>query len=393
MQLILIIFGAFFGLWFLANNLLQTVRKRERLGRIGTVLAFLTVGTLLAALILGQLAENPRSFLTRGVWAASAVILIVSLLTLIAELRRKPRNLIQSRGILGTGVAILIAVSTFTIPFTAAYFDVLPSPASSAAVPAGSAAAVTGTPGADPAMQEQFTRFFRNIFQIVGETTGLDNQTLVDQLQKPGMTVAQLIEDNDGSLDAVVAEVVSLTRAEIQGLIADGRIPRLQGALIVGNLEFFIRTAMNTEIEPDRLDDLTALLLATEAPTEAVEASATATPFVPTATATPTATLTRTPRPSPTATATRQRFATRTPTLTPTLPNPCLALVDYNLNLRAAPTSDAEVLVVIPFNTTITLFARSEDSAWWLASYDGQAGWVRGEYMRLSDSCAELPVQ
>jgi uncharacterized protein YraI len=67
--------------------------------------------------------------------------------------------------------------------------------------------------------------------------------------------------------------------------------------------------------------------------------------------------------------------------------------VDYNLNLRAEPNFESAVLLVIPFDSTITLFGRSADSTWWLTEYENQAGWVSGEFIRLSDSCAELPVR
>lgn len=108
----------------------------------------------------------------------------------------------------------------------------------------------------------------------------------------------------------------------------------------------------------------------------------------------PTATLTATrAQPSPTPTATRFRFATRTPQPTPTLPTPCLALTRFNINLRAQPNLEAEVLLVIPFDTTVTLFGRNRDSSWWLAQYDGQTGWLKGEFLNVTASCAELPVR
>jgi hypothetical protein len=130
---------------------------------------------------------------------------------------------------------------------------------------------------------------------------------------------------------------------------------------------------------------------ATDIPDETAwpEASPTLTP-----TPSPTATLTATRvQPSPTPTATRFRFATRTPEPTPTLPNPCLALTRFNVNLRTLPDLDAEVLVVIPFDTTVTLFGRNDDSSWWLAQHEGQTGWLKGEFLNVTTSCAELSVR
>lgn len=127
--------------------------------------------------------------------------------------------------------------------------------------------------------------------------------------------------------------------------------------------------------------------------TEAVEGEqSTPTPFpTPTPTGTPTLTPTRRPTAVTTATPTRYQFVTRTPPPTPTLPNPCLALVNFNLNLRTQPEADAEVLATIPYNNTITLFGRSADSIWWYGDYEGEAGWVKGEFLTLSTSCDLLP--
>jgi len=389
MGLLLAVFGGFFALLFILNNFFQTARGKARLGFIGTSLAFITVGVSLWGLIENQSGATPQSLINRIIIAIAAAVILTGLLILIFEFRRSPRNLIQSRGILGMGIGILLLVSMFTVPFLSAYFYVLPDTPAISAVSSPTPLA-NSTQSADSALQEQFTRFFRNIFQIVGETTGLDNQQMVNELNQDGMTVAKLIENNEGDMDEVVKDVIDLTRVQIQTLMSEGQVNRLQGALILSNLEFFIRTAISRPIEPDRLDDLSNLLMATEAPTLTEEFTITP---APTLTNTPTPTLTRTPRPSPSATATRERFATRTPTLTPTLPNPCLALVDYNLNVRAAPNFESEVLMVIPFNSTITLFARSQDSAWWLTTYEGQEGWVSREFIRVSDSCAELPIR
>jgi hypothetical protein len=52
---------------------------------------------------------------------------------------------------------------------------------------------------------------------------------------------------------------------------------------------------------------------------------------------------------------------------------------------------DSNVLVTIPFESVITIYAPNEDRTWWYGLYEGQVGWVSGEYMRLSPVCNELP--
>ncbi|MBZ0299695.1 MAG: SH3 domain-containing protein, partial [Anaerolineae bacterium] len=58
---------------------------------------------------------------------------------------------------------------------------------------------------------------------------------------------------------------------------------------------------------------------------------------------------------------------------------------------RAEPISDAEVVTVIPFGTAVSVYATNADQTWWLVQYDGQTGWVDGEYITRTASCDSLP--
>ena len=106
---------------------------------------------------------------------------------------------------------------------------------------------------------------------------------------------------------------------------------------------------------------------------------------------------TDTPRPTRSPSRTPFRFSTRTPTSTPTLVTPCVASVQYNLRLRAAPNRDAETLLTIPYGTSIELFAKGETSEqnarWWLTIYEDSEGWVDGQYMLVSTACERLPFR
>jgi hypothetical protein len=99
-----------------------------------------------------------------------------------------------------------------------------------------------------------------------------------------------------------------------------------------------------------------------------------------------------------TALATRTLLPTITPTLsatatplataaapTPVLPT-CDALVIYNLNLRAEPSADAQLLTTIPYGTTVSGTEITDDN-WWRVTYDGQDGWVSGEYLSVLGAC------
>ena len=261
MGLLFLAAGAVFALLFIINAVIQTVRRRARLGFVQTWLAFLVVLLPLLALISNRLSDNPLTIERTLALAIAAGLIVLSLLVMLLELRREER-LKGSRGLLGIGAGVLIAVSTVSVPIIAEYAQPTPTP-----------------------------------LVVVGGSA---------------------------------ADATEEARAE--------------------------------------------------------RASAT-----PSRTPTPTSTPPRRPTAVPTSTATRYQFVTRTPPPTPTLPNPCLALANYNVNLRALPEAEAEVLATIPFNHTVTLFGRSADSVWWYGNYDGEAGWVKGEFLTLSASCDTLP--
>jgi uncharacterized protein YraI len=54
--------------------------------------------------------------------------------------------------------------------------------------------------------------------------------------------------------------------------------------------------------------------------------------------------------------------------------------VDYQLNLRAAPDANSQLLVQIPWQATIFAIGRSADNAWIQVQYGGQTGWVLARY-------------
>jgi hypothetical protein len=71
----------------------------------------------------------------------------------------------------------------------------------------------------------------------------------------------------------------------------------------------------------------------------------------------------------------------------------CSAVVSKNLNLRSGPETNYQVLLTIPFSTTINVSARNEASNWWFVRYQTQTGWVSGDYLTLGTGCADLPVR
>ncbi|GAB4527494.1 MAG: hypothetical protein Kow0063_02850 [Anaerolineae bacterium] len=105
-----------------------------------------------------------------------------------------------------------------------------------------------------------------------------------------------------------------------------------------------------------------------------------------------TRTATPTPTATPSATPTREPYRTPTPSATPTVAFHCGAVVNYNLNLRAAPSLDAEVLLVIPYQTVVLVGGQNEAGTWWFVYHEDTWGWVDGQYISLDTDCGTAPV-
>jgi hypothetical protein len=389
--LLLLTIGGVFALIFILNVLIRTLRRGERITFADTLLAFMALLVPLAALVVDNLDTVMLDTVESGALVLAGVLFVFSLLITIIEVFR-PQRLRASRGVFGLGMGALLAISALAVPYLAVYVY-------EAAKPPPLPTPINVTPNAD---DQRFRAFFASILQIVAEETGLDSGVVLEQLRNERLSVEQLVAANGGDFEVVVQRITDLMYAQIEALVDDGRITPVQAAgaiLLIPNL---VRTSLSNDL--DSLQQFFNRGQPTPSPREATEDAATfeafftvtatytATPS-PTFTATPTATASRTPRPTASPSATRQRYLTRTPTLTPTLPNPCLAVMNYNVNLRTAPNLDAELVTTIPFETAVTVFGRSEDSQWWFVNYNGQAGWVKGEFIILSASCQDLPVR
>lgn len=107
---------------------------------------------------------------------------------------------------------------------------------------------------------------------------------------------------------------------------------------------------------------------------------------------TPTPSPTHQPTSEPSPTATRERYSTRTPTPTPPVERVCGAVVDYNLNLRREASTNADIILVIPFSSIVAVGGRDADSEWWFIEYNDEWGWVMSEYITVEALCEAAPI-
>ncbi|MCY3802535.1 MAG: SH3 domain-containing protein [Chloroflexi bacterium] len=147
----------------------------------------------------------------------------------------------------------------------------------------------------------------------------------------------------------------------------------LTGALVV-------LTACEEQAQPQVQDDLEARVSRIEATLQGIQAQL----EVPTPTPLPTATPAPTATPQPTATP----YPTPTPpdvpvvTAVPTASSAGATVnADNGLNVRAEPTTEAEVLRVLDHESEVSLTGRSATSgdADWVELEDG--GWVQSQYL------------
>lgn len=132
LSLVLLVSGVLFGALFLANNALRVARRNERIGLFGTLLAFLTAATLVLAATQAQMDND--GFVPAAVLATAIIVAVASTLVVVLE-HRRTTEWRYSRGLLGTGLGALVALSTLLLPATASAFLAAIAPSPTALLP------------------------------------------------------------------------------------------------------------------------------------------------------------------------------------------------------------------------------------------------------------------
>ena len=88
----------------------------------------------------------------------------------------------------------------------------------------------------------------REVLQVASEETGLPIRDIISQMQPEGATLADVIQANGGSVDAVVtASVTNVTERTNQAVI-DGNITQEQADRLLNNLEQLITDGINGDL-------------------------------------------------------------------------------------------------------------------------------------------------
>lgn len=411
MELGLVYVGLGFAALYAMMAIFKTLRRAEKVNFWDVLLVFAAALVTLTALIMSSSDGLPDARTDFTALLVGGGLAAFGLILMIAEAFR-PQRLQQSRGVLALGAGLMLTIASVGVPLASAYISVPPLSAEQVV-----AAASTPSPDVDPTAEarQRFDALFGNLFSVVSEESGLDVNGILTALDN-GKSIAQIVEENNGSVDRVVSRVTQLLIDQIQASAARGEITRLEAAGGIMFAESGVRLAISNDIRTlqqmgrDRAgvtnqtstpigEDESFFAFLTVTPDESIVAvaavaSVTPSPTV-TRTALPTITPppTREPTPTPTPSPTRQRLNTSTPTPTPTLGTPCLIEALYNVNVRESANLSAALVTTLPFQTVLETYYRSEDGQWYYVTFEEAQGWLKAEFVRAGTQCNALPVR
>jgi len=416
LALIFYIVGAVCALIFILSNLIRTFRRQRKVRFIELFLVFLIVALLIVSLIIDNFSDARFGLIEQLNFLVILPLFLTGLAVAVIESIR-PQGLKSSRGLTSVSMAIVLLVATLTNSILSLIIEQSATPIVRRPTP------VNETPtGFDPCDFGQLgARLSGDFLGIIAIESGITQEQLLARFAEDGsISAAQLVQENGGDPEDLVVVLREFVDNLLLGLVADGCIPPIARPLALTQIEPFIGSSVysdfntlvtgitaqlggggqavesvptsqstpnESQLQATRIALITAIPTVDRRPT--ATNTLTSTPSI-----TPSPTATRTLAPTATATPTRERFVTATPTLTATLPNPCLATANFNVNMRNLPQPEgSEVVILIPFDTVFTVYAPNEDKTWWFAQYEGEAGWINGEFISLTNPCLSLPAR
>ncbi len=168
-----LIIGGFFAIPYIFYAVIQTARRRSEITGFGTLLACAAVIVPVGLLAYQTVQGTSEPTLVAVAIASAGIVALFSIVILIRDLLRKPRDLNQSYGPLGIGVAFLLIAGMITTPSILALFP--------NAISTPTVAAASNTNSANSALVDVLTA-----------ETGLDAPTILAQVSG-GKTIADLV--------------------------------------------------------------------------------------------------------------------------------------------------------------------------------------------------------
>ena len=93
----------------------------------------------------------------------------------------------------------------------------------------------------------------RTVIQIVADQTGLKPGEITRQLAQ-GMTLADIIQANNGNVQTIVDQSITKITAEINQAVASGAMTQDRANQILANLKDQVTKGINGDLFPNQLD-------------------------------------------------------------------------------------------------------------------------------------------
>lgn len=300
MTSLLIAVAAMAAAVFIIFSLIKILKRNERIDIPDGLLLCLIILPSIAAL-LAQDWSAPDTQIEQATRALGNSLIASGLILAVFELTRHVR-LRRSRGVLGLFAGLLLVAASFGIPFAAAWLaltDVEPAEITATAAPAESTLEVEGVISVERVQVEQL---FRAIWQVVAEEIDVDAVDVFTQLDA-GVPLANIVEQHGGDLAHTQIRLSDILRAAVRASAERGEISRLQGALLISQMDLFVHFAVRSDLNSFRGfggptptgTQASLLILLTEAPLQTDAPSDTATPAAATPAPAPTAEPVRAP--------------------------------------------------------------------------------------------------
>lgn len=346
--------GGLTPLSYVFYTVIQSVRQRGQVNFLGTLLAVVAALVPISLVCWTVVSGNSEPILTIAAVASAGIVLLFSVIITVRDARHSSPGLNHSYGLLGIGVAALIIAGVLLVPRALALIP----------------GVTTETTPTDTATQVRPT--FSDFSQFNSSTDATDDTSApLDDLSiapPEGFNLSAL-EGGESALDPSTPENSSESFSAPAGFVLPETDQSERDATTENETVSTAPTPEQPRLTYDEFAEQVMARIGTVTLDETVASSDAA---------------------APSDTVMDSEAVVDGETV-PTLASEqtCLLTVNYNLNLRVEPSADAELLLTIPFGSTLETTGH-DDSNWWHVTYNGTDGWVNGDYLTPTSTCVAL---
>lgn len=176
-----------------------------------------------------------------------AVLFVAGIALAVFEGRRASEEAPNKRnGVLSIGAGIGLLILAIVVPAGSASLEL---PGQLAQLP-------TPTPGPTQSTNQRARGIFDRVVDLVAVETGLTYDEIVANFDE-GISVADMVRETDGDLDAVIAGISELLIEQVQFLASEGTLTEVQAGLAVSQMEVIVRVGVEQDLaaQLERFED------------------------------------------------------------------------------------------------------------------------------------------